>query len=184
MSLTTGKRLARRQWTTIPMPDAIIAAVKARALEEKQPLIEGGCPCFEWCPNVPLGNDAIIIPPLGNDAIIIPPFTVPQNHKAEADGLTILADMAQAADPLPWHDDALADAPDFGAQHPEHQAPQTEGDKETIVFIHEQDAAPMLSLLWCPAMSMSISNCQLLQMKSTCLMMNPDTVTCMNRLRA
>jgi len=53
MSLTTGKRLSRRQWTDVPMPDSVVAAVEARAEAEKQPLIEGGCPKFEWRPNLP-----------------------------------------------------------------------------------------------------------------------------------
>jgi hypothetical protein len=50
MSLTTGRRLARRQWTMIPMPDTVIAAVESRAEAEGQPLIVGGCPIFEWHP--------------------------------------------------------------------------------------------------------------------------------------
>jgi len=41
MSLTTGKWLAQQQWTTIPMPNAVITTVEARAQEEKQSLIEG-----------------------------------------------------------------------------------------------------------------------------------------------
>jgi hypothetical protein len=35
MSLTTGKRLSRAQWTELPMPDAVIAAVEQRAEAEK-----------------------------------------------------------------------------------------------------------------------------------------------------
>ena len=54
MSLTSGKRLSRAQWTELPMPDAVIAAVEHRAAAEKQPLIVGGCPLFEWQPNQPI----------------------------------------------------------------------------------------------------------------------------------
>jgi len=39
------------------MSDSVIAAVKSRAQDEKQPLIEGGCPCFEWRPNVLIADD-------------------------------------------------------------------------------------------------------------------------------
>jgi len=46
MSLTTGCRLARHQWTAVPMPDAVIAAVEARAEAEKQPIIEGDVSTF------------------------------------------------------------------------------------------------------------------------------------------
>ena len=58
MSLTTWKRLSRTQWTALPMPDAVIAAVEKRAEEEKQPLIIGGCPLFEWRPDNPVQMNA------------------------------------------------------------------------------------------------------------------------------
>ena len=58
MSLSTWKRLSRAQWTVLPMPDAVITAVESRAEEEKQPLIVGGCPLFEWRPNNPVQMDA------------------------------------------------------------------------------------------------------------------------------
>ena len=51
MSLVTGKRLSRHQWTEIPMTDAVISAVEAMAEKEGQPLIKGGIPLFEWGPN-------------------------------------------------------------------------------------------------------------------------------------
>jgi hypothetical protein len=51
MSLVTGKRLSRHQWTEIPMTNAVISAVEAMAEMEGQPLIKGGVPLFEWRPN-------------------------------------------------------------------------------------------------------------------------------------
>jgi len=51
MSLVTGKRLSRHQWTKIPMTNAVISAVKAMAEKEGQPLIKGGVPLFELRPN-------------------------------------------------------------------------------------------------------------------------------------
>jgi len=48
MSLTTGRCLARQQWTCVPMPDSVITAVEARAVAKGQPLIAGSCPLFEW----------------------------------------------------------------------------------------------------------------------------------------
>jgi hypothetical protein len=51
MSLVTGKRLSRHQWTEIPMTNAVISAVEAMAEKEGQPLIKGGVPLFEWRPN-------------------------------------------------------------------------------------------------------------------------------------
>ena len=51
MSLATGRRLSRTQWMELPMPQAVIEAVENRAKAEGQPLIQGGCPLFEWRPN-------------------------------------------------------------------------------------------------------------------------------------
>jgi len=51
MSLVTGKRLSRHQWTEIPTTNAVISAVEAMAEKEGQPLIKGGVPLFEWQPN-------------------------------------------------------------------------------------------------------------------------------------
>jgi hypothetical protein len=48
MSLTTGKRLSRHQWTEIPMTNAIISSVESMTEKEGQPLIKGGVPLFEW----------------------------------------------------------------------------------------------------------------------------------------
>jgi len=57
MSLSTGRRLARRQWTSVPMPDSVIAAVEARAALEGQPLLVGNCPVFEWTHDMPITDD-------------------------------------------------------------------------------------------------------------------------------
>ena len=48
MSLVTGKRLSRHQWTKIPMTNTVISAVKAMAEKEGQLLIKGGVPLFKW----------------------------------------------------------------------------------------------------------------------------------------
>lgn len=65
MSLITGRRLARHQWTALPMPNQAILAVEERAQREGQPLIAGGCPniaggCprFEWRQEPVEENDA------------------------------------------------------------------------------------------------------------------------------
>ena len=54
MSLITGCRLSRMQWTVLPMPDTVISAVERMAEAENQPLIAGGCPLFEWKPHHPI----------------------------------------------------------------------------------------------------------------------------------
>ena len=56
MSLVTGKRLSRHQWTEIPMTNAVISAVEAMAEKEGQPLMKGGVPLFEWRLNASVEN--------------------------------------------------------------------------------------------------------------------------------
>jgi len=108
MSLTTGHRLARRQWTAVSMPDAMIAAVESRVEAKKQPMIEGGCPCFEWQPNIALWQDD----------------TEPQQDKTRPSALALLADAAEDVDPavpgLGLATDGTLPIENFGAQHPDH----------------------------------------------------------------
>jgi len=114
MSPTTGKRLARRQWTAVPMPDSVIAAVESRAHDEKQPLIEGGCPRFEWRPNVLITDD------IANDKEPTQPLL-----REPVDALNLLADLADVADPLLTDNaaDDLSVVPpvNFGVGHPNHE---------------------------------------------------------------
>jgi hypothetical protein len=55
MSLVTGDRLSRRQWTVVPMSDDVITAVEAMATKQKQPLMVNG-PIFEWSPGRPIDD--------------------------------------------------------------------------------------------------------------------------------
>jgi len=97
------------------MPNSMIATVEACAEAKKQPLIEGGCPIFEWHPNIPFVDG-------------------PNGHP---DPLDILADAAinampmannifDGADVLPNADIFADDIPpnmlviDFGPQHADH----------------------------------------------------------------
>jgi hypothetical protein len=63
MSLTTGRRLSRQQWTELPMPEGAIAAVEAMAEEQGQAIFEDDTPKFEWSPGVTItdAQDAPII---------------------------------------------------------------------------------------------------------------------------
>jgi hypothetical protein len=63
MSLATGKRLLRDQWTEIPMTNAVISAVEVMAEKEGQPFIKGGVPLFEWRPNAPV--ETMLTPTFG-----------------------------------------------------------------------------------------------------------------------
>jgi hypothetical protein len=58
LSLATGRKLSRKQWDNLPMPDGVVAAVERMAQDESQPLIGQGAPLFEWSLGVPIEEDA------------------------------------------------------------------------------------------------------------------------------
>ena len=58
MSLATGARISRHQWTALPMTDTAIARVEVIALHERQPLIQASGLVIEWRPDMPIDDDA------------------------------------------------------------------------------------------------------------------------------
>jgi hypothetical protein len=80
MSLTTGKRISRQQWTDLPMPNGVIEAVEAMGAREKQPIMGNGGPAFEWSPGI---------------AIVDP------------DGAPLIVDDPEDDPELPTHEDAI-----------------------------------------------------------------------------
>ena len=59
MSLTTGKKLSRQQWTKLPIPDGAIAAVEAMAEAEEQPTMGNGGSVFEWSQGMPILDENV-----------------------------------------------------------------------------------------------------------------------------
>jgi hypothetical protein len=57
MSLITGRRLSRHQWTPVPMTDAAIDRVEQIASEEDQPWVQNTGLLVEWRPNEPFDDD-------------------------------------------------------------------------------------------------------------------------------
>ena len=72
MSLTTGDRLSRQQWTELPMPNWVIDKVESLAKAEKQKEMNNNEPLWEWRPGVPMVFDdddvdhSIIFEPLAD----------------------------------------------------------------------------------------------------------------------
>ena len=54
MSLDTGQKLIRHQWTALPMPSSVINQVTQLAKREGQPLLKDKCLLFEKRPGVPI----------------------------------------------------------------------------------------------------------------------------------
>jgi hypothetical protein len=57
MSLLTGRRLSRHQWTAVPMSDAAFERVEQLAAAENQPWIQSNGILFEWSPDTPFDDD-------------------------------------------------------------------------------------------------------------------------------
>jgi hypothetical protein len=57
MSLATGAKMSRHQWTPLPMTDTVVARVEAIACKEKQPLIQESGLVIEWRPDQPIDQD-------------------------------------------------------------------------------------------------------------------------------
>lgn len=56
--LATGRKLSRKQWDILSMPDKVIAAVESMVAQvEQQQLIGYGAPLFEWIPGVALEDE-------------------------------------------------------------------------------------------------------------------------------
>ena len=56
MSLSTGSRISRHNWTVLPIPDTAIARVEALALHEGRPLIQDRGFLIEWRPDHPIDD--------------------------------------------------------------------------------------------------------------------------------
>jgi len=56
LSLATGAKISRHQWTELPITDTAIARVEAIALNEGQPLIQESGLVVEWRPDQPIDD--------------------------------------------------------------------------------------------------------------------------------
>ena len=59
MSVETGERITRQQWTELPLPKEIISQVEYLALKEKQPLLKAQELLFEKRPGVPISDEEL-----------------------------------------------------------------------------------------------------------------------------
>ena len=57
LSLTTGRKISRQQWTELPIPHGVIATVEAMAIGDDQPLMGNGGPAFEWSPGIAIADE-------------------------------------------------------------------------------------------------------------------------------
>jgi hypothetical protein len=124
LSLATGARISRHQWTALPMTDTAIARVEALALHDNQPLIQERGLVVEWRPDHPI-----------DDSEYDTAYELP--HDAPAD-------VFDAADFAPVDEDELNDliadagAHDFLVEPPADRV--AEADDGHWIFDNEQPA--------------------------------------------
>ncbi|KAI2508903.1 Reverse transcriptase (RNA-dependent DNA polymerase) [Fragilaria crotonensis] len=122
LSLATGSRLSRHQWTELPMTDTAIARTEALALHEKQPLLQNSGLVVEWRPDQPIDDseyDLDYAPPAA-DAAAPHIFDADDYDAIDNDEVTdLLADNPYAP---------LADAADQGAEDDDDESDDDSDD--------------------------------------------------------
>jgi len=106
LSLATGERISRHQWTVVPMSDAAIARVEALAHHEGQPLLQQSGLVVEWRPDQAIDDDvydADFVPPDDVDVPLDDDFFVPilddeLAHLAEPDPAEYVPDVPAVHD--------------------------------------------------------------------------------------
>ena len=113
MSLATGHKISRHNWTVLPMTDTAIARVEAIAFHEDQPLLQQRGLVVEWRPDQPIDESEY-------DIDFRPPaepadfFDVAAYDPVDADEL---ADLLDDAAPPPYHPADPIDAHHFNNDH-------------------------------------------------------------------
>jgi hypothetical protein len=130
MSLATGARLSRHQWTELPITDTAIARVEALAIQEGQPLVQERGFVVEWRPDMPIDDDEY-------DRDFEPPpdpideFDLADYDDVAADELhDLLADV-----PLPPVVDQGADINNNNINH----APEGDNDEYDVAVLEDEE---------------------------------------------
>ena len=126
MSLSTGARISRHQWTELPLPDTAIARVNALGFHDEQPLIQERGLVVEWRPDHPVDDYECdrdyVLPDNAPDDVVLDDFDpieadeAADLHRDAADHARLFAPaddhvaLAQGAhdenvDPNPQHPD-------------------------------------------------------------------------------
>ena len=119
LSLATGARISRHQWTALPMTDAAISRVEALAHLEGQPLIQARGFVVECRPDLPVNDDEYdrTFDPDANPA----PDDIALDDDFDAVDALELADLALVADgPLDVPPPFSGRGPRSGRTRPQH----------------------------------------------------------------
>ncbi|KAG7372416.1 reverse transcriptase RNA-dependent DNA polymerase [Nitzschia inconspicua] len=127
MSLVTGSRISRAQYTPLPITDEVIAAVEGMAAGQGHPVIGPDGLLFEWRPNHPFDLPADLQDvAVDTNAFDDPPVLV-DDGAVEPDFFPAADPDAPLADPLPPQDDFL-DLDDNAA------VPALDVDQDNVLF--------------------------------------------------
>ncbi|KAG7347353.1 reverse transcriptase RNA-dependent DNA polymerase [Nitzschia inconspicua] len=149
MSLVTGSRISRAQYTPLPITDEVIAAVEGMAAGQGHPVIGPDGLLFEWRPNHPVDLPA---EPQDEVQAVDPGFDEPpvlvDDGALEPDLFPAADPDAPPAGPLPAQDDFLVldDAAQLPADVPEEDMNQDDvlfqgADEEILEDLAEDQGA-------------------------------------------
>jgi hypothetical protein len=124
LSLATGSRLSRRQWTELPMTDTAIARAEALALHEKQPLIQTSGLVVEWRPDQPIDVSEY-------DRDYVPPADAAAPHVFDANAYDAI-DNEEI-------NDLLADNPYAPLVNAADQGAEDDNDESDDDYSHDPD---------------------------------------------
>ena len=116
MSLATGQKISRHNWTALPMTDTAIARVEAIAFQENQPLLQERGLVVEWRPDQPIDESEYDLDfnPAAADADVAADAFDADDYDAVDDN-EVAALLADAPDDLAIYDAPPADADGQGA---------------------------------------------------------------------
>ncbi|KAI2491008.1 Reverse transcriptase (RNA-dependent DNA polymerase) [Fragilaria crotonensis] len=112
MSLATGSRISRHNWTVLPVPDTAIARVEVLALHEGRPLIQDRGLVIEWRPDHPIDDteyDRDYAPSTVGPTDV---FDAADYDPIEPDELDVLGAPHDDSDPFPDPDQGAAGGDD------------------------------------------------------------------------
>ncbi|KAI2505105.1 Reverse transcriptase (RNA-dependent DNA polymerase) [Fragilaria crotonensis] len=112
MSLATGSRISRHNWTVLPVPDTAIARVEVLALHEGRPLIQDRGLVIEWRPDHPIDDteyDRDYAPSTVGPTDV---FDAAEYDPIEPDELDVLGAPHDDPDPFPDPDQGAAGGDD------------------------------------------------------------------------
>ncbi len=154
MSLATGARISRHQWTKLPIPDTAIARVEALAIQDNQPLVQERGLVVEWRPDMAIDDneydrdfEPLIEPPDPFDLADYDDLAVDELHDLLADvPLPLVVDQGAAEidnelDNIEIEEDVKANNGDIDDHDDDHEVDEDHGNDDGSDDDNNDDAS-------------------------------------------